>query len=342
MAREFHLGLRERQLLAGRDLELPGHEILPGDRLRHRMLDLQAGVHLQEVEGAVGGQQELDRAGAAIADGARGGDGGRAHAAAQVGVDGGRGRLLDHLLVAALHRAVALAEMDDVAVGIGEHLDLDMARVDDGLLQDQLARAEGALGLVARAVDGVDEVGVAFDQPHAAAAAAGRGLDHHRQADLARLLLQGGVALVGALIARHAGHAGIDHAALGGGLVAHGGDGGRRRADEDQAGLLAGVGEGLVLRQEAVAGMDGVGARFVGRFEEAVDAEIALAHQRRPDPDGLVREGDVRRLPVGVGIDRHGAIAHRPGRAHDPPGDLAAIGDHDLAEAHFRGRPSVV
>ena len=35
-------------------------------------------------------------------------------------------RFLDHLLVTALHRAVALEQIDAVLVLIGEHLDLDM------------------------------------------------------------------------------------------------------------------------------------------------------------------------------------------------------------------------
>ena len=68
---------------------------------------------------------------------------------------------------------------------------------------------------------------VALDEAHAAPTAAGRGLHHHRQADLACFLLEIGVALVGALIARHARHGGIDHAPLGGSLVNHGGDRGR-------------------------------------------------------------------------------------------------------------------
>ena len=45
------------------------------------------------------------------------------------GDDRRRRRLLDELLVAALDRAVALAEVDDVAVRVGEHLHLDVARV---------------------------------------------------------------------------------------------------------------------------------------------------------------------------------------------------------------------
>ena len=41
---------------------------------------------------------------------------------AQLGADGGRRRLLDQLLVAALDAAVALAQVDDVAVLVGQDL----------------------------------------------------------------------------------------------------------------------------------------------------------------------------------------------------------------------------
>jgi len=53
--------------------------------------------------------------------------------------------------------------MDDVAMRVGEDLDLDVARIDHGLLQDQLARAEGALGLGPRRADRFEEIGVALD-----------------------------------------------------------------------------------------------------------------------------------------------------------------------------------
>ena len=48
------------------DADLLAHQVEAGDHLGHRMLDLQPGVHLDEVELAVL-PQELDRARAAIA-----------------------------------------------------------------------------------------------------------------------------------------------------------------------------------------------------------------------------------------------------------------------------------
>ena len=126
-----------------RDQQLRLDEVDAGDQLGHRMLDLDARVHLDEVELAVL-VEELERAGAAVADRAAGLDAALAHAARAAGaVMPGRRRLLDDLLVAALHRAVALAQVDDVAVSVGEHLDLDVARPLEELLHVDLVVAEG-------------------------------------------------------------------------------------------------------------------------------------------------------------------------------------------------------
>src|SRR3954471_17231056 len=91
------------------------------------MLDLDPRVQLEEPEVAAV-EDELGRAGALVADRAREGDRGVAHPRPQLGVERRRRRLFEHLLVAALDRAVALAERGDVAVLVGEELDLDVAR----------------------------------------------------------------------------------------------------------------------------------------------------------------------------------------------------------------------
>ena len=53
MAGHGDVGLRQGQLLAARDPDLLLHDVDPADHLRHRVLDLQPSVHLDEMEGAV-------------------------------------------------------------------------------------------------------------------------------------------------------------------------------------------------------------------------------------------------------------------------------------------------
>ena len=63
------------------------------------------------------------------------------------------GPFLEQLLVAALDRALALAEVDDRAVMIAEHLELDVARVLDVLLDVDVADAEGRFRLALRGLE---------------------------------------------------------------------------------------------------------------------------------------------------------------------------------------------
>ena len=73
-----------------------------------------------------------------------------ADALAHLEVERGRGAFLPDLLVAALQRAVALAEMDGVALAVAEHLDLDMARLLEIFLDIDGVVAESGLGFGAR------------------------------------------------------------------------------------------------------------------------------------------------------------------------------------------------
>jgi hypothetical protein len=100
-------------------------------------------------------------------------------------------------------------------------------------------------------VDGVDQRGLGMHHAHAASAAAARGLDDHRVADGAAILM---ISLAssgsGAARAGHAGHAGGLHRAWRSTLspirrmV-------RARADEDEAGFLDALGEVGVLGEES-------------------------------------------------------------------------------------------
>ena len=109
------------------DPQLLGDEVEVGDLLGDAVLDLEAGVHLEEEELAVL-VEALDGAGADVAAAACHLSPRLAHRGADlVDVIRGGGRLLDQLLVAALGGTVALAHAHHVAVGVGEDLQLDVA-----------------------------------------------------------------------------------------------------------------------------------------------------------------------------------------------------------------------
>jgi hypothetical protein len=99
------------------------------------MLHLQARVHLHEIE-AVGAQtvagihDELNSPRPGIADRLRRAHRCGAHLGPHLGRHAGRGRLLDHLLVPPLQRAVAFEQMHG-ARPVAEDLHLDMARLLD-------------------------------------------------------------------------------------------------------------------------------------------------------------------------------------------------------------------
>jgi hypothetical protein len=332
----------DRALLEGQrpslgHLDLETHQVESGHELGHRVLHLEPGVHFEEVERATRRQHELDGAGPDIADGGGGGDRGAAHALAQRLAHGRRRRLLDHLLVPALDRALALEQVHDTAVRVTEDLQLDVARALDVALHQQRVVAEGGEGLAARRCERPGERRSVVHHTHALPATPGRRLHQEGQADRERLAGEALVVEPGTGDARNHGHARRGHDALRLDLAPHGTDRRRRRSDEEQPLGGAALGELGVLRQEAVAGMHGLGPRRPRGGEQTIDREVRLAAGRRPDPHCLVRLAHVRRRRIRIGVDRDTGDAHEPQRAEHAPGDLAAVRDQDLADARHGG-----
>src|SRR6266571_7843089 len=141
--------LFERKRRPIRDRDLFAHEVDSSHEFSHRMLDLQARVHLEEIKLTRGfSDEKLNRAGANIIHRARDLDRGFAHLHAQRRiVDRGRA-FFDDFLVAALNRALALAEMNHVSASIREELDFDVAwLVDDFFeIERSVAESSGSLG----------------------------------------------------------------------------------------------------------------------------------------------------------------------------------------------------
>src|SRR5258708_36426350 len=85
--------------------------------------------------------------------------------------------------MAALHRAIAIEQAHDVTMGVGEYLDLHVARLRKITLQKQTIVAEGGTRQTLGRFDRRRDLGGGIHHLHSLAAAAGAGLDDERKAD---------------------------------------------------------------------------------------------------------------------------------------------------------------
>jgi hypothetical protein len=178
--------------------------------------------------------------------------------------------------VAPLNRAIAFAEVDHVAVGIGQDLDLDVPWILEVALDVDRRVGEVGLALAARGlVSALGLVRTADDAQPLPAATRGC-LDRDRPTELfaEQVHRLDGVDRVGR--AGNDRDAGRAHRLARRGLRAHHLDRLGRRADPGEAGGLARARETGVLREEAVTRVDRLSARADGRVEQPRLFEIAL------------------------------------------------------------------
>ncbi len=324
--------LRQRELLAGRDADHLFDQIDTGDQFSHGMLHLQPRVHLQEIEALVLARDKFDRSRGIVVHGFCKRDRLFAHLAAGRFVEQRRRRFLDHLLIAPLDRTFTLAEINHIAVLVAEHLNFDVAGIDDEFFDEDPVIAERRFRFGLGEAKAFGDLGSRMRDPHSLAAATGGGLDHDGIADLVGDLDRMFFVLDDAEVARHR----RDFCFRGGffrfDLVAHGGDGAGIGSDEDDSRLGERARKGFALGQEAIAGMHGLRAGLAAGLDDLVHHEIAVRSRRRPDQNRVIGHLDVERVPVSLGINRDRLDPHTAGSLDDPAGDLAPIGDQNSFE----------
>ena len=170
-----HHSLRHnaRQLLAQRNPQLRLHQIDAGNHLRHRMLHLDARVHLDEVELAVFIHQKFDRPGILVANGLQRSLQRLRNVVAHTRRHHQRRRFFNQLLVPPLDRTLALAQRLRRPVLIGQHLKLNVPRPLDEFLHVQVAVAEGIRRFALRRLIQPRQLVRIPRHAHAASAAAG-------------------------------------------------------------------------------------------------------------------------------------------------------------------------
>ena len=326
------------------DADLGPHQVDAGHLLGDGVLHLDARVDLDEMEApGVEIVQELHRARVEIVG--RAGDGERiaGELVAPLRVDAGGRRTLHDLLVAPLHRAVALEEVDHLAARIGQHLDFEVAGPADETLEVDVVLAEGSVRLAPCGEQRSLERVLALDDAHAAPAAAPARLEHAGEAHRAAKSKRRGRVRRQRVRRRHRRHLGPGSDGPRGDLVAEEAQRLRPRADEGDPRSGTRFRELGRFGEEAVARMDGVALRLHRDANDVVHGQVGGdGAPPLADTVGLVGLEAVEGEVIFLRVDRDRGLAHLVGGAQDANGDLAPVRhQNSLEAAHRSAHPPV-
>jgi hypothetical protein len=323
----LHLGLRHWHQFARRQPNLQRYKIDARHHFSNRMLNLNAAVDLDEVRLPVGADQELKGAEVAVPGGTDRLRGARQELFANLWRECRRWRLFDELLMSSLYGAVALTEVQRGARLVDGDLHLNVVRVDEVLLEVERPVAERRLRLLGAEREELRQVVGVLDHAHAATAAAGRGLQYDRVADLCRGLRRRRFVGNDAVRTRNRWQAVLGeqraHSRLALEALQHVG----RWANKGESVRGGRLGEGGVLRKEAIARVNGVAAGGERRRDYRGRREVAALSVGGPNADRLVGNEHGARFAVSLAIGDNRFDAELATGAQDAQRNLATVGD---------------
>ena len=287
----MQLLLLERQGLTCGDTQLPFNKIKPRDGLGHRMLHLQARVHLHKIESHAASallNNELHCAGADVMHRARSRHRRIAHLLPHGIGHAGCGRFFQHFLMPALNRAITLEQMHVVSMRVAKDLNLNVTRTLRVFLNQHRIVTKTVDGFALARGQCSGKVFGFIDRAHTFAAAAGTGFDEHRVTDSIGFALQKLRVLITPMVAGHQRHAGFFHEPLGLGFQAHGLDGRRWRAYENQTRISTGLRKLFVFAQKSIARMNRVSALGLSCSDDALPTQITVFRRAAADVYGFI------------------------------------------------------
>jgi hypothetical protein len=305
--------LERLEALASCDPQLQLDEIEARHDLGEALLHLEPGFHLQQRELAAL-HEELHGAHALVPRMLHHPNRRSLDLLAELLGEAGGRRLLEHLLVTTLHRAVAQSEGEHVAVEIGHDLHLHVPPAFDPTLDEDAIVPEGGLGLVRGRTEGLLDLSGAGDHADATPSPAGGGLEDDRVAE-ALGGAAGGLGVGEGLAAPGRDRdADLLGEALGGDLVSEAAQRLGPGAQPQEPRPDHRLGEGRILGEEPPARPHRIGTARPKRLEHPAHVEVGLALA-----PGLGGE-----LDGPIGVSHEGSVA-LDARVEDERAQVAAL-----------------
>ena len=257
----------------------PFHQVQTGDAFGHWVFHLQTGVHLEEIKALVFTDHKLDRASALVFHRF-----GQSHRLFAHGFTGGvaderRRRLFNHLLMTALYRALALVQIQNMALGVTNQLDFDMAGFFDELFNKDTVVAEAIACFVTATGETFQRLFVVVGHAQTFTATTCTSFDHHGVANAFGNLDGFLRCFDGIVHTRNAIHACFCSELFGSDFVAHRCDGMVFRSYENNARFFTALRELSVLTQKTIPRVDRFGTRFLGSSDDFVGYQIGLTRR---------------------------------------------------------------
>ena len=236
-----------------------------------------------------------------------------------------RGGNFDELLMIALNGTIAFVKGEDVAVHVGNDLNLDMTDVRKKFFHKKTRIAKGGLGHGGGLEKGVFQLRLIMDGKDAPAASPAFRLEHDGETHFIDEA-SGGSHIHGAIGTGYYGNAQLSRDGTGLHLVPQQIHGLGGSADESQPRVPAALRKTGVLRSEAPAGMDANDAALTRLVNDAINIKIGA--RIRAEQDKFLRGRGGRRGFVHI-CRRHGgdSIDALPDGSADAPRRDTTVGD---------------
>mmetsp|Transcript_81230 Transcript_81230/g.175552 ORF Transcript_81230/g.175552 Transcript_81230/m.175552 type:complete len:309 (-) Transcript_81230:85-1011(-) len=299
------------------------------------MLHLQTSIHLQEVEVLVVVAQHLDGTGGTVSDGLAQLDSLVLHLLAGLGVDQARRSFLHNLLVPSLHRAFSLGESRDIAIGVSNHLNLDVVGVLDESLNEHAVIPEGTHGLVLADLEGLVRLGLVVGHAHSLSSSTSTGLHHDWIANIIGKLYTCFGVWHFALVPGDDVALCITGDFLAVDLVTHQIHGLAAGANESNSIALNHICELGVFTEKTITRVDSLSSSFLGNIKNSFHLQITVSRSWSTNTVSLIGHSDVHTARVRFRINGNSLNSHFLGSSHNSAGDFSSVGNQNFVEETF-------
>src|SRR5688572_5676903 len=190
--------------------------------------------------------------------------------------------------------------MQDLAVTVGEDLELDVARLLDVFLDVYRSIAEGLLRFVSGYVEFLGKRDVIMRDSHPATTAASHCFNNDRIANFTGDFDRLGFVFDRAIRTWHGCYTCLTHSVLGDSLIAHHSDALGFRSDKFDITRFALFREFGVLGKKSVAWMDGIDVGDLSSADDPIRPQVAISTLGAPNADSFIGQLYVQRLHVGL------------------------------------------